>query len=75
MNDTNTLLNELCEHVDSLVTIFTEGSGRIGFTGLLSSVNCDAVKLITCTGGRRFGVITLIPLDQITACTFCNTTF
>lgn len=68
----------LCKNVDSVVTIFTEACC---FTGLLCSVHCGTVKLITrnnhgCPGGccsGYYGKLTLIPICEINAVTFCNT--
>jgi hypothetical protein len=88
-NNGNRLIEELVEHIDSVVTIHTEGCKCHGFTGLLTCVNCDSVKIITCCDGcgehfgggcsggfgRRFGTVTIIPICEITAVTFCNTTF
>ncbi len=74
-DNSNCLLNTLCDNLDELVTIYTEGCGKCnGITGLLVSVCCDACKLVTPTCGSRAGTITVIPLDQITAVTICNTT-
>jgi len=80
--NTGNLVHELCEHVDSVINVFTEGCGKCcGFTGILTNVSCDAIKLITrdscCFGpfAARFGTVTIIPIDEITAVTFCNTTF
>lgn len=74
-NSNGALINTLCDNLDELVTIFTKGcSGVNGITGLLVNVACDACKLVTASCGRRFGTITVIPIDQITAVTVCNTT-
>lgn len=69
------LIDSLCENVDEVVNICTE---FCCYTGLLCAVSCDCVKLVTrnsfgCPGRNCFGRITVIPLDQITAVTFCNT--
>lgn len=71
------LIDSLCEHIDEVVTICTESCC---FTGLLSAVTCDCVKIIqcgpnNCPGRNCFGKITIIPIGQIEAVTFCNTTF
>lgn len=71
----SSLIDELCNNIDSVVTIYTEGCC---FTGLLVGVSCDAVKLITrgasgCPSRSCFGKITIIRLCQIEAVTFCNT--
>ncbi|NLT97698.1 MAG: hypothetical protein GXW96_06055 [Christensenellaceae bacterium] len=71
------LIDSLCENVDEVVTICTESCC---FTGLLCAVTCDCVKLITrgsghCPGINCFGKVTVIPISQIEAVTFCNTTF
>jgi|LSQX01.2.fsa_nt_gb hypothetical protein len=73
----NGLLDILFENQDEVVTIFTEGC--VCFTGLLCDVNCEFCKLITkgscgCPGSNNcFGKVTIIPLNQITAVTLCNT--
>lgn len=69
------LIDELCDQIDSVVTIYTEGCC---FTGLLAGVSSDAIKLITrcasgCPGRNSFGRITIIRLCSIEAVTFCNT--
>lgn len=73
------LAESLCENVNSVVTVYTDGAC---FTGLLVSVSCEAVKLITnscrsgCPGGSYvncYGKVTVIPICQINAVTFCNT--
>jgi len=64
------LINSLCNNLDRRVTVYT-GSSRCGFTGLLADVNCDTCKLVTgCSAANNN--ITVIPIDKITACTFCN---
>lgn len=73
--DKNSLVDELLDHIDEVVTICTE---RCCFTGLLVGVNDDAVKLITrgfsCPRPRDvFGKVTIIRIRQIEAVTFCNT--
>lgn len=76
------LCESLCENINSLVTIYTDGG--CCFTGLLVSVGCDCCKLVTTTyprggccgsGGNcnRFGKVTVIPINEIVAVTFCNT--
>ena len=51
------------------------------YGSILTNVSCDAIKIITrdscCFGpsNARFGTVTIIPIDEITAVTFCNTTF
>ena len=76
-DNSNCLLSTLCDNLDELVTIFTEGGGRCsnGITGILVSVSCDACKLVTPSCGIRAGTVTVIPIDQITAVTICNTSF
>jgi hypothetical protein len=73
--DRNSLVDELEDHIDEVVTICTE---RCCFTGLLVGVNDDAVKLITrgfgCPSRDFFGKVTIIRIRQIEAVTFCNTT-
>ncbi len=71
------LIDSLCENVDEVVTICTESCC---FTGLLCAVTCDCVKLIqcgptVCPGRNCFGKVTIIPIGQIEAVTFCNTSF
>ena len=70
----NSLIEELEDHIDEVVTICTE---RCCFTGLLVGVNDDAVKIITrgfnCPGPSFFGKVTIIRIRQIEAVTFCNT--
>ncbi|MGI5849019.1 MAG: hypothetical protein ACOX8Q_02960 [Christensenellales bacterium] len=71
------LADELCDHLDSVVIIFTS---CFCFTGLLVGVSDDAVKIITrnshcCPGRSFFGKITIIRLSDIEAVTFCNTSF
>jgi hypothetical protein len=72
--DRNSLVDELEDHIDEVVTICTE---RCCFTGLLVGVNDDAVKIITrgsgCPGRDFFGKVTIIRIRQIEAVTFCNT--
>ena len=70
------LHESLCENVNSLVTVYTDGG--CCFTGLLCSVSSDAVKLVTtnysrCSSCERFGKVTVIPIREIVAVTFCNT--
>jgi hypothetical protein len=73
-NSNSCLLNTLCDNLDEMVTIYTEGCSQVnGITGLLVSVSCDACKLVTPCCGRRAGTITVIPIDQIAAVTICNT--
>ena len=71
------LIDSLCENVDEVVTICTESCC---FTGLLCAVTCDCVKIIqcgpaNCPGRNCFGKVTIIPIGQIEAVTFCNTSF
>lgn len=67
------LFDLLCDNVDSVVTIYTEACC---FTGLLCAVNCKCIKLITknrdCPGYSCYGKLTIIPICQIDAVTFCN---
>lgn len=70
----DSLVDELNEHLDTVVVIFTE-SGC--FTGLLVGVSDDAIKLITrgleCRSPFNFfGKTTIIRIREITAITFCN---
>lgn len=69
------LVDSLCDNIDSVVTICTEACC---FTGLLCAVNCDTVKLVTrhnygCPGCNYYGKLTVIPISEIVAVTFCNT--
>lgn len=69
------LIDELGTHLDEVVTICTEGCC---FTGLLVAVDSHLVKLITrcqhgCPCPNLFGKTTLIPVREIEAVTFCNT--
>lgn len=72
------LVDSLTENVNSVIVCYTEGGC---FSGLLVSVNCECIKIITraCKSGcgpscgNIFGKVTVIPIDQITAVTFCNT--
>lgn len=71
------LFETLCKNVDEVVSICTEGCV---FTGLLCSVECDCIRLITrhctgCPGNNFFGKVTIIPISEIEAVTLCNTTF
>lgn len=68
------IYDRLCQNVDSVVTIFTEACC---FTGLLCSVHCGVVKLITkcnhgCPGYNCYGKVTIIPICEIIAVTICN---
>ena len=69
------LVDALCENQDSVVTLYTDCAC---FTGLLVGLTNDLVKLITrcapgCPGRGCFGKVTIIPLSEIQAVTFCNT--
>jgi len=69
------IYDRLCKYVDSVVTIYTQACC---FTGLLCSVHCGAVKLITkhnhgCPGCSCYGKVTIIPVCEIVAVTLCNT--
>ena len=71
------LVQELCNHIDQVVTIYTESSC---FTGLLVGIENFIVKIITkrnckCPGPNFFGKTTLILVRKIEAVTFCNTDF
>lgn len=46
------LINDLARHIGQTVTIFTTSGGQSGrgFTGVLASVNCDFVRLVTNIG-------------------------
>lgn len=46
------LVNNLSRHIGQTVTIFTTSGGESGrgFTGVLASVNCNFVRLITQIG-------------------------
>ncbi len=73
-SNNSTIHEALCEAVNDVVTIYVDSAC---FTGLLTSVCCDAVKLITQTYPRssyynRFGKVTIIPIDEVVAVTFCN---
>jgi len=77
--ETNTCKNSciyesLCENLNSQITVYTN-SGCC-FTGLLVGVSCDALKLVTNTcvrGCNRASRITICPIDEISAVTFCDT--
>jgi hypothetical protein len=74
-HEKNSLIEELFDHIDTVVTVCTE---RCIFTGLLVGVSEDAIKLVTrscCPGNNFFGKVTIIRIRQIQAITFCNTTF
>ncbi len=71
------LFETLCKNIDEVVSICTEACC---FTGLLCSVDCDCVRLITkhnfgCPGCSIFGKVTVIPISEIVAVTLCNTSF
>ncbi len=75
--DRQCLLEALCKNIDEVVSICTESCV---FTGLLCSVDCDCVRLVTrqctgCPGNSFFGKVTIIPICQINAFTLCNTSF
>lgn len=74
-NTRSCIYESLCDNVNSLVTVYTDGG--CCFTGLLVSVCCDCIKLVTQSysrcAGSRFGKITVIPICEIVAVTFCNT--
>ncbi len=46
------LIHDLARHIGQTVTIFTTSGGESGrgFTGVLASVNCDFVRLVTNIG-------------------------
>lgn len=71
----NSILEELLEHIDTVVTVYTE---RFVHTGLLVGINEDAIKLINKSAGNAgrsaYGKVTLVRIDKIQAVTFCNTT-
>ena len=48
----NTFVNDLANYLGQTVTIFTTSGGQsgMGFTGILASVNCDFVRLVTQIG-------------------------
>lgn len=48
----NSLIADLARHIGQTVTIFTTSGGESGrgFTGVLASVNCNFVRLITQIG-------------------------
>lgn len=73
------LVDALQDNVNSVVNCYTDGGC---FSGLLVSANEDCCKVITSTSrssccrsncGNDFGKVTIIPINKITACTFCNT--
>ena len=47
-----TFINDLARHIGQTVTIFTTSGGQSGrgFTGVLISVNCNFVRLVTQLG-------------------------
>lgn len=70
----HSLTDSLCKNIDEVVTIYTECHC---FTGLLCCITCGVVKLVTkqCCGCRScscFGNLTIIPICEIVAVTFCN---
>ncbi len=75
-HERSSLVEELIDHIDTVVTVCTE---RCVFTGLLVGVNDDAIKLVTrfncCPGRSIFGKVTIIRIRQIQAVSFCNTEF
>lgn len=52
MANGNSLVGSLARNIGQTVTIFTTSGGESGrgFTGVLASVNCDFVRLITQIG-------------------------
>lgn len=52
MANGNNLVADLARHIGQTVTIFTTSGGQSGrgFTGVLASVNCNFVRLITQIG-------------------------
>lgn len=69
------LVQELCNHIDEVVTIYTDSCC---FTGLLVAIESFIVKIITkrnygCPGHNLFGKTTLILVREIEAVSFCNT--
>jgi len=52
MPNDSRLINDLARHIGQTVTIFTTSGGQSGrgFTGVLASVNCDFVRLVTNIG-------------------------
>ncbi|SKA83028.1 hypothetical protein SAMN05428976_105157 [Clostridium sp. USBA 49] len=52
MANSYNLVNNLARHIGQTVTIFTTSGGESGrgFTGVLASVNCNFVRLITQIG-------------------------
>ena len=68
------LFEELEEHEDEVISVCVEDCR---FTGLLCSVRCDFIKMIThrncCPCRSIFGNVTLIPIHKIDAVTFCET--
>jgi hypothetical protein len=52
MPNESRLVNDLGRHIGQTVTIFTTSGGQSGrgFTGVLASVNCDFVRLVTQLG-------------------------
>lgn len=68
------LLDSLCDNLNSIVTCYTCGCC---FTGLLVAITCDCIKLVTRNSTRScscnpYGKITVIPICEIQAVTFCN---
>lgn len=75
-NDTRVccMMESLCDNLNSVITCFTE---NCCFTGLLVAITCDAIKLVTkashgCPGQNCYGKVTIIPIREINAVTFCN---
>ncbi len=71
------LVQELRNHIDEVVTIYTKSSC---FIGLLVGIENFIVKLITrrnckCPGPNFLGKTTLVLVRKIEAVTFCNTDF
>ena len=67
------LTESLCKNIDEVVKICT---GCCVYTGLLCSVHCGLVKLVTRQScGCRcncYGSLTIIPICEIEAVTICN---
>lgn len=68
------IADSLHSNIDEVVTIYTDGC--CCFTGLLCCISCGVVKLVTrnSCGCRHncYGNLTIIPICEIIAVTFCN---
>ena len=81
--DMPSYIKQLPSMIGKPITVFVDGAGKNSFTGILTEVFADSIKIITalpsppvnggCTGRKkkscRFGACTTIMLDHITAIT------